>query len=526
MQATQKHAMHRCLSIEEILRIIFAHVRSNGLEWAEVTRRLRQGRPLTLEGLSRLEFRTVLSLALTCRTFKEPALDLLWKEQWGLRNLIALLPRDLWAMSTVNGRIDMDFRRAPVATDWTRFDHYARRVKWLHLTPPPRELDIPVSIPSSRLLNALRSRGTPILPNLEGLEWSNGVVPADSCNDFTMFLGPSIKHFTLYTDGDETGQSTGRSFDVSEIPSLCPEVNVLEIIKDEDRSGNAIAQISTTVSSLRKLVSFSCHTFVPIPRDMFIALGIQSQLTDLNLIVGSDEDHPNVELLACSASPRRPGNVLESAEPPSRSRIATVLRSRSKSYELTRTAIAHCHSLLGRYVTRVIEYSYGDYDEANNGPSRIFLGFDDILPLKKFKGLRELSIGCPFNLDDKDLQTIATWWPTLEELSLGGAGWFNSQVTLNSLVALARGCPNLNELELSFDPSQPAIFRAPQVPNYQLTRLGVADSPVSESPEAVAARLTTIFPNLETIDVNTWEQDSPWEVDWDEVQHNLPNFTP
>ena len=84
--------MHRCLTVDEILRhiVIYAsqlHADDSspliGKEW----------RP-DCTGTE-----TVLSFALVCKTFEQPALDRLWQRQMGFGNLIRLLPRDMWEES-------------------------------------------------------------------------------------------------------------------------------------------------------------------------------------------------------------------------------------------------------------------------------------------------------------------------------------------------------------------------------------------------------------------------------------------
>lgn len=65
--------MHRCLLVDEILRLIATHtVGSRG---------------------------TLFNMALTCKTFHGPANDLLWEDLPGLRPLLSLLPKDAYGTS-------------------------------------------------------------------------------------------------------------------------------------------------------------------------------------------------------------------------------------------------------------------------------------------------------------------------------------------------------------------------------------------------------------------------------------------
>ena len=80
--------MHRCLIIEDILNVVF--------EFAEYFPRLPRVGTVANRELSQeyqVDLRTLFYLALTCKTFQNPALDRLWRKQWGLENLVALLPK-------------------------------------------------------------------------------------------------------------------------------------------------------------------------------------------------------------------------------------------------------------------------------------------------------------------------------------------------------------------------------------------------------------------------------------------------
>jgi hypothetical protein len=74
--------MHHCLHIEEILASIFEFVRHQ-----------EAAGPLIV---FRYDQRSVLALVKTCRTFKMPALRVLWKDLFNPIPLILTLPEDLW----------------------------------------------------------------------------------------------------------------------------------------------------------------------------------------------------------------------------------------------------------------------------------------------------------------------------------------------------------------------------------------------------------------------------------------------
>jgi len=67
--------MHRCLTIQEILHMIFHSIYN----------------PPSREGNH-----TLIALAVTCQSFQEVALDIIWHTQVTLVPLIKCMPPDLW----------------------------------------------------------------------------------------------------------------------------------------------------------------------------------------------------------------------------------------------------------------------------------------------------------------------------------------------------------------------------------------------------------------------------------------------
>ena len=71
--------MHRCLYIQEIVRNVASYSADQD----------------------------VLPMALTCRTFHEPAMDFVWKELTGLGPLIRCLPEKLWTVELDEDNMDL-----------------------------------------------------------------------------------------------------------------------------------------------------------------------------------------------------------------------------------------------------------------------------------------------------------------------------------------------------------------------------------------------------------------------------------
>ncbi|KAJ3544149.1 hypothetical protein NM688_g5773 [Phlebia brevispora] len=541
--APQEDTMHRCLAIEEILRAIFAYARSNGASLFEAASQANHGGPFSMADLHTLDFKTVLALALTCRTFQEPALDQLWKEQWGFKNLISLMPDDLWVLSTSGGRRlgQMDFVREPVASDWTRFDYYIDRVKRFDVVPFGGHFRVILPVPSGRIFSAFRARAkTSILPNLTSLHWSTGITPAGCANDFHIFLPSSVSSFTLDIMPEPNLQANQPAPDeylnLSQVPVLCPSLTEFSI-SGYEVSARLVAQIATVLSSLRNLVSFSMLSHTSFPHDAIAALGTLPLLQHLAITVQSNQNHPDNPLLdrsVCSTpratfaslkdleltaeSPLSCAHALKIMSLPTLQRLTISVMSARMLRSILEEVAASCSPQVLQEL-RISDTSYGEFDM----PEPNFHAIDDLKLLKEFRNLSLLRISCPLKLKDVDMESIPSWWPALESLSLGQCGWEAPKITLSGLAALAGGCPNLNNLDLAFDASQPKNFADPQFCNIKLVRLCVADSPRAGKPADVANKLAAIFPNLEII--NTSRITDSWEGYWDEVECSLRHLT-
>jgi hypothetical protein len=111
-------SMHRCLNVDEILRLIACELVASG-------------------GKS-----TAVCLACCCKSFEDPALDALWVEQESLLPLLNAFPGDVWkedeysvsvptmcVFSFLKYPVRKSFKRLPTAMEWARFRKYARRMR-------------------------------------------------------------------------------------------------------------------------------------------------------------------------------------------------------------------------------------------------------------------------------------------------------------------------------------------------------------------------------------------------------------
>ncbi|KAH7913863.1 hypothetical protein BJ138DRAFT_539785 [Hygrophoropsis aurantiaca] len=81
---------------------------------------------------------TLTALAVTCRTFRDPALAVRWRRLYGVRPLIHLFPGDIWLSYDPDGDQDdeaLEFTRLPSEEEWIRFESYTSRIREIKICP-------------------------------------------------------------------------------------------------------------------------------------------------------------------------------------------------------------------------------------------------------------------------------------------------------------------------------------------------------------------------------------------------------
>ncbi|KAJ7120043.1 hypothetical protein C8R44DRAFT_787561 [Mycena epipterygia] len=169
-----------------------------------------------------------------------------------------------------------------------------------------------------------------------------------------------------------------------------------------------------------------------------------------------------------------------------------------------------------------------DFFEAFSNPSTFAVNDHSLRILFCFPNLTTFSITSPvgFDVSTNTVVDLACAWPRLENLGLLTLlQLIPVRVTLESLYFIAKHCPHLHSLAMTFDAT--VIPAAPKsIPQQCMSSLGVALSPISTS-GAVARILSDIFPNLQKIhtDFDDDEEDDGTEHRrWKEVESLLPEF--
>ncbi|KAG1760306.1 hypothetical protein EDD22DRAFT_84460 [Suillus occidentalis] len=185
--------------------------------------------------------RTLLALALTCKSFSGPALDLLWQDLDNFSPLVKCLPQGLCKWTGYK----FEFQRTMTFDDWSIFCKYNHRVRSLRTNRHPvadtefwRNLSCPPFLP-------------PLLPNLVSLMWKS-----DNTELFSymwLFATPKLRRLDILT----------KTFDPSEhsvlslISMLCPSIshfNFHSIMNSADTS-TALQRWSHLTSVITREVS-------------------------------------------------------------------------------------------------------------------------------------------------------------------------------------------------------------------------------------------------------------------------------
>ncbi|KAJ6463428.1 hypothetical protein C8R45DRAFT_1025676 [Mycena sanguinolenta] len=448
---------------------------------------------LALEGPGSSQ--TLAALAITCKALSEPALDALWENCYFYR-LLELFPQDLFVES------EWRLARPIMPIDWTRSRFYASRVKTLEVYEDCAEVLKAMGpfYPSSGLL-----------PNLRRLvSYSD-----DSELDITtlrVLLHPQVKEVVFY---NYPPSITNLSF-LSALPVLCPHLTDFTFsfnLREGDYPETA-AVISTLVPALQMLESLRLNLDVHVGE---LNLGLLSNLTTLHLtggptVVGSFPRLRDISVNHIDAVSAI--ELLSSAAVLDMVKIDLWLAPTSPQVaELVRTlkSVASSTSL------KTLSLSLLPADDM---PADV-MEAQTLRELSFFSGLKSVHIEWFFgpDLDDRTLEFLTTSWTQLTNLQLVQRGT-DTNLTLKSLLPLARNCPHLQHLDLKVDARE--VPELPRVaPQRTLNSMDVASSPI-QSATKVARYISGIFPDVEHVWSST-EFPERRQL-WNQVLEQLPEF--
>ncbi|OAX30957.1 hypothetical protein K503DRAFT_870818 [Rhizopogon vinicolor AM-OR11-026] len=436
---------------------------------------------------------TLLALALTCKSFTEPALDLLWRELHGLSPLIRCLPSSLWKL---NGpKPHLNFMRSMTLDDWSIFCKYNHRIQALHITYPGGHIIGPeIWYTLNRAPFPL-----PLLPNLISLGWSD-----DRSEQFPyiqLFVTHKLMTLKIQTSFFEDLDLSKRSI-LTCIPILYPSASYF--VGDTDPRDASIALhcgphlsldaglISEAnllyISHLRSLRVLTLHLpWAPIASDT-------QNLLQHSAFCALQELH-----VACHGLAPL-GAFLETLTIAPKVLSFTIYEGEDSSWALmaliSRLSKVRAHSAL--------EHLQVGIDSVMVGTSISAATFE---PLYAFRNLRKLdfSSGYDVELDDAILLQMTKTWPLLEIFSITGK--YTHAVTANAFVSLLQHCPRLTSVGITVDWSavdRREISSGILCRGFTHTALSRADFSYSRIHHVItiAAFISAIAPKL--VDIVAW----------------------
>ncbi|KAJ7666767.1 hypothetical protein DFH06DRAFT_1469958 [Mycena polygramma] len=500
--------MHRALAVPEIVGLIFDHL---------------EGVYLALN--RRQDFA---ALARTCKSFHDPALDVLWKRQNTLTYILKCLPSDVWE-ETHDADLPqlpaVRFIKTPKPADWNRPLNYTHRIRALTLIPASdgRTHDFPTSDVLATIERCF-PRGN-FFPNLQDLFWSQG--STDTFHYIRLFVGPKISRASLRIPANTADMSPLSLLRYSELQSLTLKFS----------SGGTSPRTSSNL-----VLELAQIQFLSIGGLDRAAVDHLSRLPHLKSLDLSKTDVQDLVQLPDSFSQYHPFPALRSLTLDdltvefSTALINMMCDCRLKDFCLftdilsLQTTMGHLYTALAGHLSHTTLHSIWMSelrDELTPPPvgtiaSYVITG-RILSPLFAFKNLTSIYLTGPvgFDIDDTAAWDMARAWPKIKSLTLNSSTALHhpSSMTLHGLRAFATHCTELCRLAITVDASTVPPFDsspAARISQHELQTFYVQASPIGDPP-TVAKYLSGLFLGLASICTpNEARWSVPAEADEDE----------
>ncbi|KAI0330394.1 hypothetical protein GY45DRAFT_752266 [Cubamyces sp. BRFM 1775] len=502
----------------------------------------RPGVPLSLQ--------TVLALALTCRTFLEPALDQLWRRQLTLFNLAKTLPENSWEV-IAEGEAGPDGRmrtwikvtRVLLPRDWKRFDYYAAKIKELGYDPRApygsdeiTTVDWRKEVATAGFYTSACTVRLPyeLVPNVKRLRWTTEETNIWIRPYVYIFLNPPLTslvldcHDTELDTNPDYSDATFLKYTLQAVVEQCPAFRDVDIIWPAmDRYADAVAGFLKAMPKLRSFV-VNVREWT---ESMLVDLASLRMLRRARMFL----ERPDFPWLASTAvQPPFPALEDLTLDAPVLDNCTAFLVALGSFRLRTLTVICDQRpsaTVLNRFLStlsicstpstlRALFMFGGGLAEpaAPDAHTDSAIHTEALLPLTSFTNLRTLAIDftAPLALDNAFPATVLSALPILEELSLGAIhGWGQrpalTYIGLAHVVAL---CPLLEQLRIAIDTSQieqlwnsgGTMTGLVVKENTRLRAIDLIDSYVAEDSSTSTAAVTlshnlaTLFPDLERIE--------------------------
>jgi hypothetical protein len=190
----------------------------------------------------------------------------------GFQMLVSLIENSTVTMFIMVVSLFKHLSRPLEASDWERFDLYAKRMKYIELTDHDR-IDVCVF---RGFAQAIRNRHH-ARPLLESLRQIRCRPAARTMGSTALFLGPKLTHFTMFTSDQEVAL---KALSIcSLLKAHCPYLKHLEMVGRYKEM--LLLVLSDLVGALHHLRAFIADS-IPLPWNCIICLGGLSDLWQFN----------------------------------------------------------------------------------------------------------------------------------------------------------------------------------------------------------------------------------------------------
>ncbi|KAK6969230.1 hypothetical protein R3P38DRAFT_797590 [Favolaschia claudopus] len=504
--------MHPCWNVPEITQMIFEHVDDTGFHeppW---------------NALAQANY---YRLAVTCRQFTDPALDLLWRDtgENGIIRLLKLLPDGSW---DTDEQHHLEIILPLEARDWNRVSYYTSRIRNLTIDTAedwdpftPSVLEAMITLP----------RGS-FLPNLQTL------FCASSSNLFTylpMLLGSSLSTLEMSLDGPISR--------LSALGSIAARFHSLKVVClyncPVDESSISTRHLSAFIAQLTRLSSLSIPTldergfrhiaYLETLESLTIQSLVERPFPDPHTLLNPQSRalFPRLRKLDLGVSDLGAATnflaVLKDAPLKTLVILSRCSKTAPYSTALFRALYAGCDSQQLTSLTITVSSA----DSLASATSDDALKADLLRPLLALRQIQILELTFPSGVifeSDRLVDDMAHAWPNLELLMFEGDSLVGATryPTLMALLSLSRHCPRLYKLSLPVNATEIRMdhaSRAPRVVQTMLQSWDVSYSPL-DSPSKVARLLSSVFPRLSIV----VSRGSKYAKKWHDVSRLIPEL--
>ncbi|KAG8215667.1 hypothetical protein J3R82DRAFT_7541 [Butyriboletus roseoflavus] len=453
--------------------------------------------------------------ACVCKRWSNIALDIVWKEVDDLLHLFRLLK----PIRPQEDAFEYVFETLPEASDWSKFEKYASRVRSFKFRPENYELEIwPLLDDVARTRTSLE-----ILPNMHTLEWIY-TTPAhmERCK---LFLHRRLRHLSVTTPSQLLHP---RPDFYTDLCARAPHLRTLALFVTYP--GKPIdAELRILLQNLPELEKITLPEFhytsavieelsraknisvVDFSQDLKLGYGNPTNVASFAPVL-TDGAFPCLRELNLSARIDDLDRFFHSSFAPIHLTTLYVNsytdHTPTEVHTFLNTLSQQCQ-LLSKLN---LQLYYKDLPFDNLAGER--LSYDTIKPILTFPNLSSFEIvhKYPLRITLDELEDMASKWPNLESLMLNAEPLFLDEdaftLDLRALLPFAKHCPRLRLLGLYINATEAEIpsSYAPLESFGALQTFSVGTSQVRDT-SAVATFLSRICPSRCSLEMGiTWTE--------------------